>query len=415
MKFVQLLSRRFGKGDSGTAPTISGTIPEEMREVPYVTLYGWDASDYDVDRGLTVDRIREARAAGIDFMTYKGTEQSVGGTFHSQYYGLMLTAAKDAGIPFLGMYVVVHSGVSIEDQVRTAIDYADRHTSWWRDYDRFFWQIDLERWPTDDVPSRVGVEAARELQARSGKVAVMYASRGQYGSDELGDHPRWNANYPYRVAEHFKAAYARAGGDSGPGWVRYGRPEMMPRIWQYTDSAIIGRQHTCDADAFRGTAEDFAEMIGARAPEGDDEVIAKFISGTYRDVTLDATDAFHAIRWEDGEYHWTLPEAGIVGVQATVDLRGLQRDDLVRVRAEYLEPGHPESDTPLLTQELVSINPDTAGGVFVVSTPDVNIELPEHSQIRIQVAVRPGDGDTTRRLSYGDLTRVSMVLFRLPG
>ncbi|WP_431883321.1 hypothetical protein [Micromonospora gifhornensis] len=115
-----------------------------------MTLYGWDASDYDVGRGLTTGRIRDARAAGISFMTYKGTEQSAAGTFHSQYYGVMLTAAKDAGIPFLGMYVVVHSQVTAEEQATTAIDYADDHTPWWREYGRYFWQIDLERWPTDD-------------------------------------------------------------------------------------------------------------------------------------------------------------------------------------------------------------------------------------------------------------------------
>lgn len=379
-----------------------------------MTLFGWDASDYDVDRGLTVDRIRDARAAGIDFMTYKGTEQSTGGTFHSQYYGLMLTAAKDAGIPFLGMYVVVHSGVSTEVQATTAIDYADAHTPWWRTYSRFFWQIDLERWPTDDVPPDVGVAVARELEARTGKVAVMYASRGQYGSSALGEYPRWNANYPYQIAEDFKAAYARAGGDSGPGWVRYGVPELMPRIWQFTDSAVIGRQHTCDADAFRGTVEDFAEMIGARAPEGDDEVIARFLSGPYSGQTLDTDDTFHAIRWTTGDYHWTLPSDGITSLQATVDLRGLQENDLVRVRAEYTLPGHPDLLTPLLTQEVVSINPDTAGGIFVVNTPNVDIDIPKGSQIRVQVAVRAGDGDTTRRLSYGSLTRVSMVLFRLP-
>ncbi|MBL6277933.1 hypothetical protein JMF97_17400 [Micromonospora fiedleri] len=379
-----------------------------------MTLYGWDASDYDVGRGLTTGRIRDARAAGISFMTYKGTEQSAAGTFHSQYYGVMLTAAKDAGIPFLGMYVVVHSQITAEKQATTAIDYADEHTPWWRDYDRFFWQIDLERWPTDDVPSTVGVAVARELSARTDRRVVMYASRGQYGSNELGSYPRWNANYPYQVAEDFKAAYARAGGDSGPGWIRYGRPELMPRIWQFTDSAIIGRQHTCDADAFRGTEADFAEMIGAQASEGEDDVIASFLTVPYRDQTLDTDDTFHAIRWESGTYHWTLPADGLTAVQATVDLRGLQLDDLVRVRAEYTEPGHPASETPLLTQELVSFNPDTAGGIFVVNTPNINVELPSGTEIRLQVAVRAGDGDTTRRVSYGDLTRVSMVLFRLP-
>ncbi|MFY1625320.1 hypothetical protein ACN268_19275 [Micromonospora sp. WMMD735] len=380
-----------------------------------MTLFGWDASDYDVGRGLTAHRVRAARVAGIDFMTYKGTEQSRAGTFHSQYYGVMLTAAKEAGIPFLGMYVVVHSEVAVADQVDTAVTYADRHTPWWRSYDRFFWQIDLERWPTDDVPSTVGVDAARELQERTGRVAVMYASRGQYGSDELGTAPRWNANYPYQVAESFPEAYRRAGGDSGPGWVRYGRPEATPRIWQFTDSAIIGHQHTCDADAFRGTVDEFAEMIRVPVPKKETrKMVATFHSTPYPGYTLDATDAFHAIRWATGLHHWTVPETGLVSIQATVDLRGLRRGDLVRVRADYLRPGHTGSDTPLLTQELVSIDPDTTGGVFVVNTPDTRVDLPEGTQIRIQVAVRPGDGDTRRRLTYSDLSRISIVEFRLP-
>ncbi|MDW3850556.1 hypothetical protein NMK34_28480 [Micromonospora sp. BRA006-A] len=381
-----------------------------------MTLFGWDASDYDVDRGLTADRIREARAAGIDFMTYKGTEQSRDGTFHSQYYGVMLTAAKDAGIPFLGMYVVVHSDVSIEDQAITAIDYADKHTPWWRTYDGFFWQIDLERWPTDDVPPHIGVDVGRELEERTGKVAVMYASRGQYGDDDLGDFPRWNADYPYRVAEDFKAAYARAGGDSGPGWTRYGKLAETPRIWQFTDSAIIGRQHTCDADAFRGTTDDFATMIGEKTSTTTKrDVIATFHSTAHADDTLDTTDRFHAIRWATGLYHWTVPETGLVSIQATIDLRGLRRDDLVRIRAEYTRPGDAENDTPLLRQERVSIDPETTGGVFVVSTPDERVELPKGTQIRIQVAVRPGDDDHRRRLTYSTRTRISIVEIRTAG
>ncbi|MGC5028523.1 hypothetical protein [Micromonospora sp. DT229] len=47
-----------------------------------------------------------------------------------------------------------------------------------------------------------------------------------------------------------------------------------------------------------------------------------------------------------------------------------------------------------------------------MNTPNINVELPSGTEIRLQVAVRAGD--TTRRVSYGDLTRVSMVLFRLP-
>ncbi|MFX0591861.1 hypothetical protein [Melissospora conviva] len=381
-----------------------------------MTLFGWDASDYDVDRGLTVRRVREARAAGIDFMTYKGTEQSRDGTFHSQYYGVMLTAAKDAGIPFLGMYVVVHSGVSTETQATTAIEYADRNTPWWRDFNGFFWQIDLERWPTDDVPPSVGVDFGREIERRTGKVAIMYASRGEYGSSRLGDFPRWNADYPYTVAENFRRAYERAGGDRGPGWVEYGTPRRLPRIWQYTDSAIIGSQRTTDADAFRGTLDDFAEMIGARAPEGDDDVLASFFGTPRAGQTIDADDEFHTIEWSDDDERlgYRLPAEGIISQQATVDLRGLEEGDIVRLRAEYRRPGSSESDTPLVAQERVSYNPDTTGGVFVVTMPNVNAELPQDAEVRLQVAVRANDNDSRRRLEFGDLTRMSVLVFRRP-
>jgi hypothetical protein len=33
-------------------------------------------------------------------------------------------------------------------------------------------------------------------------------------------------------------------------------------IWQFTDNAIIGSQVRCCADAFRGTVDDFAKLIG---------------------------------------------------------------------------------------------------------------------------------------------------------
>ncbi|MEE3918750.1 hypothetical protein V2I01_10680 [Micromonospora sp. BRA006-A] len=68
------------------------------------------------------------------------------------------------------------------------------------------------------------------------------------------------------------------------------------------------------------------------------DVIATFHSTAHADDTLDTTDRFHAIRWATGLYHWTVPETGLVSIQATIDLRGLRRDDLVRIRAEYTRP-----------------------------------------------------------------------------
>ncbi len=344
-------------------------------------------------------------------MTYKGTEQSNSGNFHSQYYGLILNAAKDAGIPFLGMYVVVHSGLSTSAQASTAINYATGHTPWWKTFPGFFWQVDLERWPTDDVPAAAGVDLAHELEVRTGKKAILYASKGQYGPRQLGSYPRWNANYPNRTAEDFKTAYALAGGAHGPGWARYGLPELVPRIWQYSDSTIIGDQHNCDANAFKGTAGEFAKMIGAGAPEGGNTVQASFFGTPYPGFTLDTTDVFHAIRLSTGNYGWHVPNDGIISLQATVDLRGLEKGDLVRVRAEYLIPGQSSATTQLLTQEVVSIDPSTTGGEYLVSTPNTNITLTKETDVLIQVAVRSATGDVTRALSYGPLTRISVLLF----
>ncbi|MEE3918751.1 hypothetical protein V2I01_10685 [Micromonospora sp. BRA006-A] len=97
------------------------------------------------------------------------------------------------------------------------------------------------------MPPHIGVDVGRELEERTGKVAVMYASRGQYGDDDLGDFPRWNADYPYRVAEDFKAAYARAGGTPG----RAGRATASWRRRRASGSSPIRRSSAASTPVTR--------------------------------------------------------------------------------------------------------------------------------------------------------------------
>lgn len=221
-----------------------------------MTLFGWDASDYDWGRG-PMD-LGSAFAAGIRFFTHKATEGT--NVKHTQF-GEAMRRARNAGIPFLGAYHVVRSPRNAAQEVDYFLNYISQQFPEWRSHPGFFVQVDLEKWPYDKVPAVEGEDFGDIVEVRSGKVAIIYASKGQYGNELAGtSHELWNANYPlnYQTGQ-YRDLYARAGGDSGPGWSSYsGR---VPKIWQFTSSAIIGRQPTCDANAFRGSEADFRAMI----------------------------------------------------------------------------------------------------------------------------------------------------------
>lgn len=216
-----------------------------------MTLYGWDASDFDWDRG-SMD-LGAAYRDGIRFFTHKATE---GVGVRHVHYGEAMNRAKTAGVPFLGAYHVVRSG-DVGAEVRFFLDYLDAETPWWRTFRGFFFQVDLEKWPYDAVTANQGVAFGGAAEAAGGKVALLYASRGQFGNALGGGLNLWNANYGTNPTAHFREAYP---GDTGVGWQVYsGR---VPRIWQYGSSLKIGSQPGCDANAFRGTEANFAAMIG---------------------------------------------------------------------------------------------------------------------------------------------------------
>jgi GH25 family lysozyme M1 (1,4-beta-N-acetylmuramidase) len=241
-----------------------------------VTIYLWDASDYDWDRG-SMD-LASARAAGIDGFTHKATEAT---TTKHVHYGEAMRRARDAGIPFLGAYHVVRSPANAAAEVDYCLAYVNAQTPWWKDFPGWFWQIDLERWPYDAVPASEGEGFADIIEERTGRRAIIYASRTQYGNQLAGtSHPLWNANYGNNSAGEFKALYAARGGDTGAGWAPYSG--TTPAIWQYGSQARIGRQNTCDANAYRGTTSDFARLIGRpSAANGEQEMeLTTVVPGT---------------------------------------------------------------------------------------------------------------------------------------
>jgi hypothetical protein len=219
------------------------------------TLYGWDASDFDHDRG-PMDMAAAAKA-GIAFFTHKYTE-STSTKHHPQ---AAMNGARAAGIPFLGAYAVPRTpGPSIASQAAYLIAYADQVTPWWRTFPGWFWQVDTEHWSYDKVSAATGAAMCAELRKRTGKQTIHYAPQWAYGNTVPGPDPLWASSYVSGSGD-FKTLAAKI--TSGK-WAAYsGR---TPAILQYSSSATIGRQPTCDANLFRGSTADFARLIGASTP-----------------------------------------------------------------------------------------------------------------------------------------------------
>jgi GH25 family lysozyme M1 (1,4-beta-N-acetylmuramidase) len=216
-----------------------------------MTLFGWDASDFDWARG-PMD-VAAAVRDGIVFFTHKATE---GTTVRHQHLGDALGRARAAGLEFIGAYHVVRTG-NVDAQVAYYLTYLDQAAPWWRDFPGFFHQIDLETWSYDQVAADTGIAFARALLAAQPKAVLTYASRGEY-SDSLSADPTplWNANYGTNPAMHYREAYP---GDSSPRWTPYSG--HTPVLLQYGSQLTIGSQPDCDANAFRGTLDELRALI----------------------------------------------------------------------------------------------------------------------------------------------------------
>lgn len=227
-------------------------------------LYGWDASDYDHQRGMRPRHVREAAKQGIKFFTHKITE---GTSVTHNHAGSKVQVAVDAGIPFVGVYVVprtpgLHGHGSVSEQVDFAVEETSRQWPDWHDHPGFFWQVDLEHWEYDNVDVEHGVEMCARLEQETGKGVVLYAPRWAYGDSIPApwNEVIWNSDYSGSGSPaNYKTQWNRTAGSDHPGLVLMSG--KTPAILQYASDAVIGGQNTTDANIYFGTESDFAEMI----------------------------------------------------------------------------------------------------------------------------------------------------------
>lgn len=161
----------------------------------------------------------------------------------------------------LGAYWVLYPGKP-SARADAFIARLDSQCSGWRDRP-FILQVDCEEWGGDSgtVPGKADIQAfCLRLRARMPKLRpLVYAPKWVYGGSLAGlSFPLWASQYVGGPPAGFRAMYP---GNSSSKWSAYSG--QVPAILQYTSSAGIGGQSTCDANAFRGT---LSELTALAAP-----------------------------------------------------------------------------------------------------------------------------------------------------
>jgi GH25 family lysozyme M1 (1,4-beta-N-acetylmuramidase) len=253
-----------------------------------LTLFGWDASDYDWDRG-PMD-LNAAARDGIIVFSFKATE---GLSVQHVHLAESLNRARAAGIEFLGAYHVLRTA-SVSGQVDYLLSYVDSAVPWWRDVPGWFWQCDAEDWGYDFPGPNLVKAFCNELGGRTGRTVICYAPRGMYGDTLQGlGHPLWNANYGRDPSGTYQSLYP---GDDGVGWLPYSG--QTPVFWQYSDRATIGSQPGCDANAFRGSLDELRKLIDpnhSAITNGDDMPSGELGPGFAFDAGDNWIDPNHAV------------------------------------------------------------------------------------------------------------------------
>lgn len=310
-----------------------------------MTIFGWDASDFDLSRGGM--NYRAAYDAGIRFFTYKGTE----GTQFKHKTGPAIAGAKAAGIPFYGSYVVPRTPGNnghgtVDQQANYFLYHLDGNCPGWRTDPRFFLQVDLEHWGYDNVSPETGIAMCKALKAKTGKFVILYAPKWAYGNSIPLGFPLWSSDYGNNPAVDFKSAYP---GDSGSGWQTYSG--QTPKIWQYGSRTIIGTQPGCDANAFRGSVDDFAKMLGGN-------MAGEIADSAFHDVYDDHGPLVSPFSWMARAVEHPLRDANT------------KLDKLVAAGTNTVQVGQDELNTAVL--EALK-NPDVQSGIAAALAAHIKV------------------------------------------
>lgn len=227
-----------------------------------MTIFGSDVSHYDAAD------TRAMFTEGIAFQTHKA-----GGDANDAELATWWNYVKGyRDRVLLGAYWVLYPG-SPASRAGSFVSRLDSQCPGWRD-GPFILQADCEKWNGDaaTVPSVAEVNAFCDALVKSAPklVPIAYMPDWVYGDLSALRYPLWSSKYVGGNPAGYKAMYP---GDSSSKWAAYGG--KTPAVLQYTSSATIGGQTTCDANAFRGT---LAELTALLAPGWMEDLVAQDIT-----------------------------------------------------------------------------------------------------------------------------------------
>lgn len=206
-----------------------------------MTLFGLDISHHQ----SSSLNLAQCRNEGVEFIFLKATE---GSTFVDPAFVANLNKARAAGL-LVGAYHYVRSNATVAAQVMNVV-----------------------RTISKDVPVILDVEAnsggvgpVREmvaaLRAAGYTVPLLYLPRWywqQIGSPSLvGLPPLWSSRYPDNVVGTLAGEYAAVPASY---WNGYGG--LGVTVLQFTSSARVAGHQPLDANAFQGTREQLAAVLG---------------------------------------------------------------------------------------------------------------------------------------------------------
>lgn len=216
-----------------------------------MTTFGLDISHHQ-SRSLDLAR---CRAEGIEFVFIKATE---GASFVDDDFALNLAEARAAGL-LVAAYHYVRSNATVAQQVANVDLIVPRDVPV---------LLDVESSSGTIGPVR---ELIDQLRARGYRVPLLYLPRWywqQLGSPSLVDlPPLWSSRYPDAVIGDLIDEWADVPSHY---WNGYGGLDVA--VLQFTSSARVAGHAPLDANAFRGTREELARLLGYVTDEEEDNV-----------------------------------------------------------------------------------------------------------------------------------------------
>ena len=228
--------------------------------------FGLDISHYQ-NAALS---LANARAEGCEFVFLKATE---GATFTDSAFAANLAEARAAGM-LVAAYVFQRSDSSAQAHVDRVTQVVPKDVPVIPDVESGSGSVALTR------------ELVDRLRAAGYRVPLLYLPRWywqQLGSPSLaGLPPLWSSRYPDTAVGTLPQQWSKVPAGY---WDGYGGLDVA--VLQFTSSASIAGYSPLDADAFRGTRDELAALLGGAPVTNNDEETTMLVpAGTDEHVVL---------------------------------------------------------------------------------------------------------------------------------